>query len=245
VSPTLTTFLFELANFLLLVTALAWMLFRPVRAALDARQAADQEGRMAIEARERTLSEERAAFAADRVAFDGEIARMRTERLAAADAEAAAIVAHAREVADRERGRSQRMLAHLEHAQAERLATAVAATTRDAVARLLENLQDGDLDQALLRAACRRMEVAARPPGAVLVESARPLAEAARAAITTAAGPGAASIEFRVVPALGAGLRVTTAHGLVDASATGIAAHAERVLVEQLAGAEAAREAAR
>jgi hypothetical protein len=34
-----------------------------------------------------------------------------------------------------------------------------------------------------------------------------------------------------VVPELGAGVRILTARGLIDASAAGLAAHAERALV--------------
>ena len=40
-SPTLSTFLFELTNFLLLAGLLGWLLFKPVRNALQERQASE------------------------------------------------------------------------------------------------------------------------------------------------------------------------------------------------------------
>jgi len=114
----------------------------------------------------------------------------------------------------------------------------VAATVREAVSRLLITLQAGNLDEGLLKAACRQLEARkSGAPGAVLVESAVSLDDEARSAIRTAAD-ARDDIQFRVVPDLGAGLRVTTPGGLIDASAAGIAAHAERVLASALAEAE-------
>ena len=49
-----------------------------------------------------------------------------------------------------------------------------------------------------------------------------------------AAGIDAAEVARRVDPDLVAGLRVLTGRGLVDASAKGLAAQAERVLVNRL-----------
>jgi F0F1-type ATP synthase membrane subunit b/b' len=239
VSPTLTTFLFELANFLLLAVFLGWLLFKPVRDALEARQLAEQQRATELDAREQQIATGRSALDASRVAFEQETARMRKERLAAAEAEATTVIARAREATDRERDRAGRIRVQLEHDQIERLAMSVATTTRQAVARLLTTLGTGDLDQALVQAACRQLDAAATgTPGPVLVESAALLDDAARATISRAAGAGATPPEFRVVPALGAGVRITTPRGLIDASAAGIAAHAERALVSALSAAD-------
>jgi F-type H+-transporting ATPase subunit b len=235
VSPTLTTFLFELVNFLALAALLGWLLFKPVRAALEARQAEEQQRRKTLEAQEGALAEQRSQLEAQREAFENETARLRKERLARAEAEAAAIIARAKDTADRDVNRGKRMLEHLDRAQMERLSAAVASTSRDAVARLLTTLHTPDIDQALLRAVCRQLEQHDGSLGAVVVESAAALGDAERAALVTAAGGRAASMEFRVVSSLGAGLRLTTARGLVDGSASGIAAHAERVLSAALA----------
>jgi len=235
VSSTLTTFLFELANFLLLVVLLGWLLFKPVRRALQMRQAAERQREVALDEQEKAAAKGRAELEASRAAFDRETARLRKDRLAAVEEQAVAIVARAREAAHREQERSQRIVLHLERAQVQQLSAAIAATTREAVARLLASLQASDLDGALLRSAGRQLEaVATDSLGAVLVESAAPLDEGARATMTGATSGHASSVEFRVVPELGAGLRVTTARGLIDASAAGIAAHAERVLVTAL-----------
>jgi hypothetical protein len=66
------------------------------------------------------------------------------------------------------------------------------------------------------------------------VESACALEEEALAAIARAAGVAAGDVSHRVDPDLVAGVRVVTARGLVDASAAGLAAQAERLLVGQL-----------
>ncbi|MEZ5417070.1 MAG: hypothetical protein R2708_06990 [Vicinamibacterales bacterium] len=234
-SPTLSTFVFELANFALLAALLGWLLFAPVRNALDARQARERERRQALDEREQATARARADIEAARAAFDADCEQQRTARLAAAASEADAVVTRARETATREVARGQRMLAHVEQAQVEHLATAVGAAAHDAVARLLTSVQGPDLQQALVAAACRELRATRPKAGAILVESAAPLADEPRAALAEAAGGSAVTMEFRELPALGAGLRVTTPHGLVDASAAGLAAHAERVLAARLA----------
>jgi hypothetical protein len=92
-----------------------------------------------------------------------------------------------------------------------------------------------DLDAALARAACQRLAALpeANRAGSVEVETARPLDTETRARFVEVAGP-AATVKDRVVPELGAGVRVITSAGLVDASAAGLAAWAERELVARL-----------
>jgi F0F1-type ATP synthase delta subunit len=97
-------------------------------------------------------------------------------------------------------------------------------------------MQGPDLEHTLLRAACRELETL-RSSGSlapVVIESVRPLDNAALAALAEAAGVSAADAAHRIDPDLVAGLRVLTARGLVDTSAAGLAAEAERVLVKQL-----------
>lgn len=239
-SPTLATFLFELVNFLLLVALLGWILFRPVREALEARVTAERQRSAALATQEASIADARAELDKRRASFDDETAKLRRDRLATAETEAAAIVAGARETADRERERSLRTLAHLEHAQVERLSHTVAAATRETISHLLATLETGDLDAALVRVVCHQLDSAR---GAILVESAGPLDQQSRAEISKAVDAHTASLEFRVVPELGAGLRVTTPRGLIDASAAGLAAHAERALNDALSRAGAQTEA--
>ena len=235
-SPTLTTFLVELFNFLLLVTLVAWLLFKPVRSALQARQATEK--RQTDELAARAVEAERLKAELDRRhrAFDEEMAESRKQHVASANEEVTAILARAREAAGRERDSVQRMFGHVERAEVERLSAAVAAATCESVARLLTTLDIVDLEAGLVRAACRQIETLGDGPlGAVLVESARALDAAHETAIRVTIGPHAASTEFRITPHLRAGIRVTTAQGLVDASAIGIAAQAEAALVDALA----------
>lgn len=234
-SPFVSTFLFELVNFLLLAWLVGWLLFKPVRAMLEGRQA--EAKRLADELAEKTKQAEglQVDWQQRHAALEQELTATRTSRLAAAEREAAAIIDRARQTAENERQRTARTLGHVERAQAERLAEAVAAASRDAVASLLASLDAPDLESGLVRAACRQIDRLG--PGAlgdVLVESAGPLADADRSVLVAALGPAAGTAEFRVVPPLGAGLRVTTARGLIDASAAGIAAEAGRRLKGQL-----------
>jgi F-type H+-transporting ATPase subunit b len=235
VSPTLATFLFELVNFLLLTGVLGWLLFKPVRGMLQARQAGEKKQADELAARAAEADRLRAAWRQRTAAFESEVTETRAARLAAAEREAAAIVAKAREAADREHDRAARTLAHVERAQLVKLADAVAAASREAVTRLLTALDSPDLDASFVGAVCHRLKTLdAKTLGAVLVESAKPVSEQARVAITGALAARASSLTFRVVPDLGAGIRITTARGLIDASAGGLAADVERRLKDAL-----------
>ena len=120
-----------------------------------------------------------------------------------------------------------------EHART--IARDAAAAARMLVMRLLVEIGGPDLDAALARAACLRLAAlpAASRAGSVAVETARPLDAETRARFVEVAGP-AAAVKDRVVPELGAGVRVITSGGLVDASAAGLAAWAERELVARI-----------
>ena len=235
-SPTVTTFLFELTNFLLLALLLGWLLFKPVRAVLQARQAAEQRQAQELAARVSEGDRQRAELDQRHRAFENEIAELRRKHIAAADQEAAGIVMHAHDAVERERDSVKRGLAHLEQAQVKRLSAAVAAAARESVVRLLAALNGPDLDASLAQAACRRLEpLQGSALGPVLIESARPLAGSTHAAIATALHDHAPSAEFRVVPDLGAGVRITTAQGLIDTSALGLARQAEGLVRDALA----------
>ena len=235
-SPTLTTFLIELVNFLLLAALVGWLLFKPVRSALQARLAAEQRQADEFSTRAAELERLRGDLERRHRGFQDEITELRKQHVAAANEEAAAILATAREAAARQRESAQRVLAHLERAEVERMSGAIAAVTRESVARLLGTL-DVELETGLTRGACRQIEALGdRPLGAVLVESARALDATQETAIREALDGHAASTEFRTVPHLRAGVRVTTAVGLVDASAAGIAGHAEVALMDALVG---------
>jgi F-type H+-transporting ATPase subunit b len=229
-SPVLSTFLVEAVNFLLLAGALGWLLFKPIRRALEAEQAAHAERERQVEAREQEAERMRAEARAQRAALARELERSREEAREAAAKQAEALLAEARARAEREREALRRELERREQAWREGLEGEAAVLAARAVLRLLEGLAGPELDTVLARAACRELQsLPAGGLGHVVVESARPLSPEARALVDSAlaAVPG---VEFRAAPRLGAGLRILTGAGLVDASAPGLAAYAERAL---------------
>jgi F0F1-type ATP synthase membrane subunit b/b' len=234
-SPAVATFAFELVNFLLLSALLGWLLFKPIRAHLESRRDAITQQSQQLADREDAISKGRADLEQRVAAFDASVQHTRQERLEAADREADAIVARAREAAAHEQDRVKQTLGHVEREQLDRLADALAVAGRESVAALLARFGMPDLDAGLVHAASR--EVAAMSAGSlgnVRVESAHELDADARAELTTAIGERCSSLEFNVAPALGAGVRITTASGLIDASARGIGAEAERRLKDAL-----------
>lgn len=228
------TFLFEAANFLLLAAVLGWLFFRPIRDALERRRSElESEQRAAAEARsgaERALQEARERRAEMEASFEALRERVQRE----AETERDRLVAKAREQMQRERGKLKEEFGSLRRAQARSIGRDAAFAAKEIVVRLLEEMGGPDLEHTLRRAACRSLETL-RSSGAlapVVIESVSPLDNAALAAFAEAAGvPDAA---HRVDPDLVAGVRILTAQGLVDASAAGLAAQAERVLVRQI-----------
>ncbi len=234
-SPTLTTFLFEAVNFLVLAGVLGWLFFKPVRAVLEARKTElQQQSQTAVEKladaeRLRAEQQEREA------AFQLDVDRLREEAKAAARKDADAIRADARAAADRERDRLRGELASLQDAELEELAGAVAAASADFVSTLLHRVSGADLDAALIRAASEELEqLDTSRMAPVTIESARPLTDHERDTLLNLLGNAAETADLRVSPSLRAGIRVSTSCGLVDASLKGIAGYARRAITERL-----------
>jgi F-type H+-transporting ATPase subunit b len=244
VSATWVTFLFEAANFLLLAAVLGWLFFRPVRDALERRRSAlESEQRAAAEARaeaERALREARAR----RTELEGSLEELRARVQREAESERERLVGAARAQMQHERETLKGELVSLRRAQARSLARDAAFAAREIVVRLLEEMEGPELEHTLLGAVCRELEKL-RSSGSlapVVVESARALNEEALAALAEAAGVSGTDARHHVDPALVAGLRIITARGLVDASAAGLAAQAERVLVSRIEQENASRD---
>jgi F-type H+-transporting ATPase subunit b len=235
VSPSLTTFVFEVANFLGLALVLAWLFFKPVRKALEDQQA---RARAQEEEAARRLAEAdgvRKEVEAQRRRLEAEADETRARAKEAAGKEAEAILAEARAHAEHERTETKRQALNIERAQLAALARSVATVAQEAVQRLLGQLQGPELERALLQAACRQLQgFADRPRAPVVVESASPLDPSARQQIESALGREKPAVEFRVVEELGGGLRIRTAQGLIDASIDGLANFAERSLLDEL-----------
>ena len=235
-SPSWVTFLFEAANFLLLAALLGWVFFRPVRGALERRRAGlEAEEREAAEKRaeaERALAE----AAARRSEFESSLASLRERVREEAERERSRLLDAAREQAQRERETLKTELAALRRGQVGRVASDAAAAAREIVVRLLEQIESPDLEQALVGAASRELAklAATGPVAPVIVESAGALDPAGLDSLARVAGVAGSEMTARLVPELGAGVRILTARGLIDASAAGLAAHAERALVARL-----------
>lgn len=234
-SPWLTTFLFEAANFLILAAALTWLLFRPVRNAIEKRrESIAQEQQQADEKRaeaERVHSEIEQRFAK----LDQELHNQREAARKEAAHEAEQIVSEARNAADRERAALKRQITYLEHSRIERLSQIIAATAGQAVERLLKDLADTDLETLLLQEGCQRLKSLRDDLTApIVVESAQDLSEAEKSALKEVIESSGQSIEFHTTDEWKIGLRISTNRGLIDLSEAGLAKFAERALAAQL-----------
>lgn len=243
-SPALTNFLFEAANFLLLAGALGWVLFRPIRRALDEEAARHQklEDEAAAHREEAThlLDQARQARTQDEKAMAAE----RERTLQQAREEADRLVEGARKAVADERRTWQDEQRAARANEGAALAEVVGRVAASSVERLLLTLDGPSLDRALVRAACqqlRELPPPRRPGGSLVVESARPLDEEASRLLHEAlhAAP-TVGLDARVVEELGAGVRVTTSAGQIDATAAALARQAA-ARVRALAAADGAR----
>ena len=111
----------------------------------------------------------------------------------------------------------------------------MATATHSTMKRFLEQLEGPELEQTLIKAACRELQTFSNNSLApVTVESATPLDDESRQLINASLGNAAKTADFRVVPELKGGLRISTAHGLIDASITGLANFAEQSLSAEM-----------
>lgn len=233
-SPTLTTFLFETANFLALAAVLGWLFFKPVRQALTDHRTRLEALVTAADAKLAAAEQTRAEVESQRQAFRDELTKLRTETLEAARQEAATVIAQAREQAGRMRQVAEQQLTRLEEAQTATLARAAAAAAGTLVGQLLTWLKGTDLRAGLLHAACDQVRALALDATPVTVESAQALNNDERAQLDAALGSAAAGATYRIVSDLGAGVRITTMRGLVDASIAGLAQFGQRALAAEL-----------
>ncbi len=234
-SPGVTTFLFEIVNFLILAGVLGWLLFTPIRNSLEARKAAQekqaQEATTKLAEAERT----RADIQRERRTLQDEQEHILKDARLAAQKEADDILSQAREAASRERIAALRELSNLTQVQLERLAVAVASAARAAVEKLLVDVNGPDLERQLVQSACaelRRLD--GKLLRSIIIESATPLRTESVAMLNATFGDAIAA-QYRVRPDLQIGLRIQSDRGMIDASAVGLAAYVERVLRSRLA----------
>lgn len=220
-SPSVSAFVFELVNFALLAVGLGWAFFSPMRKALaeeSAEHAAERDAASRAHAEaEAALSEAERA----RAEAGGLAEKLRAETLAAARAEASRLLAEAREREGELRASLDRELDARTEMQVIALSERLGEVAARSVRALLAHLEGPALDAALVRGATTEL---ARLPAEALreatVEAARELDGGSMALLSTTLGT---TPKPRIVPELGAGIRVTTSKGQVDATASAIA----------------------
>ena len=233
-SPTLTTFLFEAANFLVLAAVLGWLFFKPVRQALsDYRANLDALARAADE-KVAEAERGRTDVESQRQAFRDELTKLRHDTLEAARQEAAKIIAEAQQQAARTKLAAEQHVTHIGKTQTSTLSRVVANAAGAIVGKLLTQLNGPDLNTGLVRAACDQLHGLKLDSTPVTLESARPLSDDERGLFDAALGPAAVGATYRVVSDLGGGVRITTSRGLIDASIAGLADFAEQALAAEL-----------
>ncbi len=233
-SPSLTTFLFEAANFTALAALLGWLFFNPVRDALRRyREETDSRTREAerkwqeAEAARREMDRQRGQLAE-------ELRELREQAREAARQEAQLELEEARRQIASAREAWRREAATLEESQAARLAEAIARTGSDLLQRLLADINGPQLQQALLGAACQQLAETEGAYRDVSVESAGPLDTESLQQLAAAMRLDPASLTARVNTELLAGVRISSNRGLVDASVAGLKNFTRRQLAHRL-----------
>ncbi len=204
-SPTLTTFLFEVANFLLLAGALGWLFFKPVRQALaDHRAKFEADNLQAAE----SLAEAerlRQEISAARENLQAELNEQRSRELEAAHLQA-----------DRNfwRTHAPQLIANCSRASVKRRGcrTLSGIGWRKSPRRRRRKRWGGCWNKSVVRncnphliqSACRQLEAFPQEAIApVKFESNQPLSAADMAMLKAALGPAGDSADFRTVDDLG------------------------------------------
>jgi len=226
VSPAIATFLFESANFIVLATALGWLFFKPVRRALQTERERQLEA--TEEAKAKTLQAEQLLAEANEAKqrLNEQLEQQRKEELEQVRTQIAQQQAAAEKQQAARAAQADKELEAAHRARAKELATSVGQVAATAVRELLMQVSGPALDTALVRSACQQLSDGASSSTQALVEHAQPLSEEAQRLLRTALGQYSA----RQVPELGAGVRIITDTGQVDATALSFARRAAQLV---------------
>ena len=157
-SPTVVTFLFEAANFLVLAAVLGWLFFKPVRKAIadhrDKFEADNQQAAKLLAEAEVLRNEIREA----RQNLYSELNATRTRELATVKEQSDQMLSDARSIANREQEQSRLQASRMSDTQRDTLASAAAAAAADSVGKLLTQIESPDLQSSLIRFACQQLE---------------------------------------------------------------------------------------
>ncbi|MCM2372550.1 hypothetical protein [Aporhodopirellula aestuarii] len=211
-SPTITTFLFEAANFLILAGMLGWLFFNPVRDAIaEYRKKFETDNRVAAESLA-AAEEMKRQIELERTNLQSELNEQRQRDREDAKQQIQQLLADARAAADREREQSHRLAMRMSETQADRIAEVAAISAAESVGRFLEEIGSVELQSAFVNAACQQL--ASLPQGKlspVKVESSQTLSSEQIESLKTALGSAGEDADFRTDESLRVGLRVSTA----------------------------------
>lgn len=225
-SPALANFFFQAVNFLLLAGLLGWFVFRPIRRTITAEQEKHERQEEEIRSRhseaESLVQEAKVA----RQAADRELAEKRKAALEGVESERRRLLAEGAEALHAERQRFEDETRRRRSEEVAAVAEQVGLVAASSLRRFLVAIDGPSLDLALVREAARELEALPREARAgAVVESARPLGEEAEGILAPLLGEG---YPRRVVAELGAGVRILTRAGAVDATASSLARQAAR-----------------
>lgn len=234
-SPTITTFLFEAANFLVLAAALGWLFFKPVRQAIiDYREKFEADNQQAA-AKLAEAEAMRQQIQDTHAQLQTELNERRGDEIAAIQRQADEILTSARSAAAMQRKQSLLQASRISDSQRDTLAEVAAASAADAVAKLLQQIEGPELQEGLVQAACRQLESLDHQVLApVKVESSESLSAEQSAALRAALGSAGQTADFRIADGIGMGVRVSTARGLIDTSTRGLAYFSRQTLVKEM-----------
>jgi len=223
VSPELANFLFETVNFGLLAAALSWFLLKPVRRVLEREKRLHEDAEQRLREVTRASDEQTSKAKEMMQRAERDATTRKADALAALEREARATRADLELEVQARRAELRRELAAERRVELTRLAEAVGRVAGEAVRNLLMSIDGPALDRALIRRACRELPSLSDGEGAWVVDTARELDAEGRALLRTTLGH---DFRERVQATLGAGVRVTTPLGQVDATALSIARQA-------------------
>jgi len=221
IPPSVASFLFEAVNFSLLVGGLSWFFFAPIRKALaEESDRIEKETAASQSARKEADASLEAAKQAE-VLVGSRAHAEREEALARARKEAERVLGEARGHETARRAAFEKELDARAIESSLALAGLLGSIAAETIRELLATLEGPSLDAALVRLAVS--ELAKLPLDArraSMVEVARELDSESSTLLASALG---ATLPIRLVPELGAGIRITTSAGQVDVTAASIA----------------------
>lgn len=239
-SVSVANFLFEAVNFLALAALLGWVAFKPMREALTAEQQKHEAKLHEAEQAQADAKRMREAAQQERAQLEEELRERRAELLKEAEQEAEQAK---HENQKREQQDAEAFQARLDNArkgQIDALTEDAARIAAQSVRGLLTAIDGPELELALVSATCEELRKAQLlETGAVTVEFARPLSPESREKLTTVLPQG---FNEREQPSLGAGLRVLSGAGKVEASALLFAQQAADEVRRHLSAPPAAQE---